>query len=37
MNARDDVLVGFSEFQSNDFVDAAYAYPRGHGPAEHDA
>ena len=28
VNARDDVLVGFSDFQSNDFVDAAYAYHR---------
>ena len=29
VNARDDVLVGFSDFQSNDFVDAAYAYRSG--------
>ena len=29
VNARDDVLVGFSEFQSDDFVDAAYAYRAG--------
>jgi len=29
VNARDDALVGFSEFQSNDYVDAAYAYRAG--------
>jgi hypothetical protein len=29
VNARDDALVGFSEFQSNDFVDAAYAFRSG--------
>ena len=29
VNAQDDVLVGFSDFQSNDFVDAAYAYRSG--------
>jgi hypothetical protein len=32
VNARDDVLVGFSEFQSTDFVDAAYAYRAGTDP-----
>ena len=29
VNARDDALVGFSEFQSNDYVDAAYAFRAG--------
>jgi hypothetical protein len=28
-NARNDVLVGFSEFQSDDFVDAGYAFRAG--------
>jgi hypothetical protein len=32
VNARDDVLVGFSEFQSTDFVDAGYAYRAGTDP-----
>jgi hypothetical protein len=29
VNRRDDVLVGFSEFQSTDYVDAGYAYRAG--------
>jgi hypothetical protein len=29
VNAQDDVLVGFSEFESDDFVDAAYAFRAG--------
>ena len=37
VNARDDATVGFSEFESDDFVDAAYAFTPGTGPAEHDA
>jgi hypothetical protein len=32
VNARDDALVGFSEFQSTDYVDAAYAYRSGTDP-----
>ena len=32
VNSRDDVLVGFSEFQSTDYVDAAYAYRAGTDP-----
>ena len=32
MNARNDVLVGFTEFQSDDFADAAYAYRAGTDP-----
>jgi hypothetical protein len=32
VNARDDVLVGFSEFQSTDFADAGYAYRAGSDP-----
>jgi hypothetical protein len=32
VNARDDALVGFSEFQSTDYVDAAYAYRAGTDP-----
>jgi len=32
VNARDDALVGFSEFQSTDYVDAAYAYRSGKDP-----
>jgi hypothetical protein len=33
VNARDDALVGFSEFQSNDYVDAAYAFRAGTDPS----
>jgi hypothetical protein len=29
VNARNDVLVGFSEFESDDFADAAYAFRAG--------
>ena len=29
VNAKDDALVGFSEFQSDDYVDAAYAFRAG--------
>ena len=29
VNAQDDVLVGFSEFESDDFVDAGYAFRAG--------
>jgi hypothetical protein len=32
VNAREDVLIGFSEFQSTDYVDAAYAYRAGTDP-----
>ena len=32
MNARNDVLLGFSDFQSTDFADAAYAVPAGTDP-----
>ena len=32
VNARDDALVGFSEFQSSDYVDAAYAFRAGTDP-----
>jgi hypothetical protein len=32
VNARDDVLVGFSEFESDDFADAGYAYRAGTDP-----
>ena len=32
VNARDDALIGFSEFQSTDYVDAAYAYRAGTDP-----
>ena len=32
VNARNDVLVGFTEFQSDDFADAAYAYRAGTDP-----
>jgi hypothetical protein len=32
VNARNDVLVGFSEFQSNDYVDAGYAFRAGTEP-----
>jgi hypothetical protein len=32
VNARNDVLLGFSEFQSNDFVDAGYAFRAGMDP-----
>jgi hypothetical protein len=33
VNARDDVLVGFSEFESDDFADAGYAFRAGTDPA----
>jgi hypothetical protein len=33
VNAANDVLVGFSEFQSNDFPDAGYAFRAGTDPA----
>jgi hypothetical protein len=33
VNANNDVLVGFSEFQSNDFPDAGYAFRAGSDPA----
>jgi PASTA domain len=32
VNARDDVLVGFSEFESDDFVDAGYTFRSGSDP-----
>lgn len=32
VNAEHDVIVGFSEFQSDDFVDAAYAYRESGDP-----
>jgi PASTA domain len=32
VNSREDVLVGFSEFQSGDFVDAGYAFRAGTDP-----
>jgi hypothetical protein len=32
VNAANDVLVGFSEFQSNDFPDAGYAFRAGFDP-----
>jgi hypothetical protein len=32
VNARDDVLVGFSEFESDDFADAGYAFRSGSDP-----
>jgi PASTA domain-containing protein len=32
VNARNDVLVGFSDFESDDFADAAYAYRAGTDP-----
>jgi hypothetical protein len=32
VNAQDDVLVGFSEFESDDFADAAYAFRAGTDP-----
>jgi hypothetical protein len=32
VNARDDALVGFSEFQSDDFVDAGYVFRAGTDP-----
>ena len=32
VNSRHDVLVGFSEFQSGDFVDAGYAFRAGTDP-----
>jgi hypothetical protein len=32
VNSQDDVLVGFSEFESDDFADAAYAYRAGTDP-----
>jgi len=32
VNADDDALVGFSEFESDDFTDAAYAYRAGTDP-----
>jgi hypothetical protein len=32
VNARDDVLVGFSEFQSTDYIDAGYAFRAGTDP-----
>jgi hypothetical protein len=32
VNSEDDALVGFSEFESDDFVDAAYAYRAGTDP-----
>ena len=32
VNAREDVLVGFSEFESDDFIDAAYAFRAGTDP-----
>src|SRR5262245_41656074 len=32
VNARNDLLVGFSEFESDDFVDAAYAFRAGTDP-----
>lgn len=32
VNARNDLLLGFSEFQSNDFVDAGYAFRAGADP-----
>ena len=32
VNARNDVLVGFSEFQSNDYADAGYAFRSGTDP-----
>jgi hypothetical protein len=32
VNAHEDALVGFSEFQSNDYVDAGYAYRAGTDP-----
>jgi hypothetical protein len=32
VNARNDVLVGFSEFQSGDFADASYAFRAGPDP-----
>jgi hypothetical protein len=33
VNASNDVLIGFSEFQSNDFPDAGYAFRSGSDPA----
>ena len=33
VNARNDVLVGFSEFESDDFADAGYAFRSGADPA----
>ena len=32
VNARNDVLVGFSEFESDDFADAGYAFRSGSAP-----
>jgi hypothetical protein len=32
VNSQDDALVGFSEFESDDFADAAYAYRAGTDP-----
>ena len=32
VNSRNDVLLGFSEFQSTDYADAAYAYRAGTDP-----
>jgi hypothetical protein len=32
VNARNDVLVGFSEFESDDFADAGYAFRSGTDP-----
>jgi hypothetical protein len=32
VNARNDVLVGFSEFESDDFADAGYAFRAGTDP-----
>jgi alkylated DNA nucleotide flippase Atl1 len=32
VNARNDVLVGFSEFESDDFADAGYAFRSGSDP-----
>jgi hypothetical protein len=32
VNARNDVLVGFSEFESDDYVDAGYAFRAGADP-----
>jgi hypothetical protein len=32
VNARNDLLLGFSEFQSSDFVDAGYAFRAGTDP-----
>jgi hypothetical protein len=32
VNARNDLLVGFSEFEADDFVDAGYAFRAGNDP-----